>query len=359
MIEKRIDYSQCWEDPEILTEALGINKTDSILSVSSGGDNTLSLLCLGPKKIVSIDVNPVQNYLLELKLAALTNLRYHEILAFLGIEESKNRLEIYKKLSVHLTPQARLWWSAHPSLIEKGVINCGRFEKFLTIFRKYILPFIHSRKTIYQFTSKKSIKEQQEYYKNRWNSKRWRLYFRFASSRFMLEYFARQKRTFTYVQAKRGANNYLKRLEIKLSNVSLSSNYFMLYCLTGGYGQSVPPYLEEKNHKRYKETVSSLSIVTNDVFSYLKLAPESSISKYNLSDIFEALSSEENDKLWEEIIRTSKRGAKIAYWDNLTHKPIPARFSSMVSAEKQLASELYTKDRVFFYSDFHILTILK
>ena len=291
MNEKRINYSQCWEDPEVLTKALAINETDSVLSISSGGDNTLFLLSLGPKKVVSIDLNPTQNYLLELKLAALTNLTYNEILAFLGLKESKNRVETFRKLSVYLTPQARLWWSDHLSLIEKGVINVGQLEKFLTVFRKYILPLIHSKKTINEFIATKTLKEQQEFYTRRWNSKKWRLYFRFASSRFMLQHFARQKGSFTHVQARKVASDYLKRLEEKLNRVLLSSNYFMNYCLTGSYGQTLPPYLEEKNLTAYKKNLTSLSIVTKDALAYLKSIPKSTISKYNLSDIFESLPS--------------------------------------------------------------------
>lgn len=210
-----------------------------------------------------------------------------------------------------------------------------------------------------QFIATKSIQEQQKFYKNKWNSKRWRLYFRFVSSRFILQHFARQKGTFKHVQEKRVADNYLKRLENNLNNVSLSSNYFMLYCLTGGYGQSVPPYLDQKNQSLYKKSVSTLSIVTNDVLSYLKSVPERSISKFNLSDIFESLSSEQNDVLWKEIIRTAKKGAVVAYWDNLMQRPIPSRFSSEVRTEKQLAAKLHAKDRVFFYSDFHVYIILK
>jgi len=358
MTEERINYSQCWEDPEALA-ALDINEADSVLSISSGGDNTLFLLGLGPKKIVSIDLNPTQNYLLELKLYALISLPYREILSFLGVEESKNRLNTYKKLISNLSPKAETWWSSHPSLIEKGVINAGQLEKFLTVFRKYILPLIHSKKIISEFISVKTLREQQKFYEKKWNSKRWRLYFRFASSRFMLQRFARQKGSFTHVQAKKIANGYLERLEIKLNNVPLPSNYFLNYCLTGHYGQALPPYLEEKNLSIYKKNLTSLSIVTKNVFAYLKSLPEGTISKFNLSDIFESLSSVEIEQLWEEIIRTAKRDAVVVFWDNLMTKPLSPHVSSKVKEEKRLASELYTKDRVFFYSDFHIYKISK
>lgn len=359
MNEESINYSQCWEDPAILAKALAIKESDSVLSISSGGDNTLFLLSLNPKKIVSIDLNPTQNYLLELKLAALTRLSYHEALAFLGVGASKNKLEIYKKLSAYLTPQAKAWWSDQSSLLEKGVINVGKLEKFLTLFRKYVLPLIHSRQTISEFLSTRTLKEQQEFYEKKWNSNRWRLYFSVASSRFMLQHFARQRGSFTNIQAKKVAGDYLKRLEIKLNNVLLSSNYFLNYCLTGNYGQTLPPYLEEKKFTLYKKSSNSLSIVTKSALEYLKSLPENTISKFNLSDIFESLSPSEIEQLWGEIIRTATKDAIVVFWDNLATKPLPGRFSGKVKEDRRLASELYKNDRVFFYSDFHIYIIIK
>lgn len=359
MNEERINYSQCWEDPEVLGKALAINETDFILSISSGGDNTLFLLSLGPKRVVSIDINPTQNYLLELKLAALINLPYSEALAFLGLVDSKNRLETYKKLSTHLTRKTNIWWSNHLSFIEKGVINIGRLEKFLTIFRKYVLPLIHSKKTIWEFINSKTLEEQQEFYEKKWNSKRWRLYFRIASSRFMLQHFARQRGSFTHIQAKEAASDYLKRLEDKLNKVLLSSNYFMNYCLTGSYGQTYPPYLEEQRLTDYKKGLTTLSIVTKDILTYLKTVPEGTISKFNLSDIFESISKSETEQLWSEIIRTATKGAKVVFWDNLVTRPLPSHVLGKVQAEDPLASELYLKDRVFFYGNFHIYKIIK
>ena len=88
MDENIINYSQCWEDPEILMKALNINTDDIVLSVTSGGDNTIALLLSNPQKVIAIDLNPAQNYLLELKLAATKVLSYDEYLSFLGITES-------------------------------------------------------------------------------------------------------------------------------------------------------------------------------------------------------------------------------------------------------------------------------
>ena len=355
-----INYSQCWEDPDILTKALKISADDIVLSVTSGGDNAIALLLCNPQKITSIDLNYAQNYLLELKLTAAKVLTYDEYLSFLGITDSSNRGDSFSKVKQYLTPEASLFWSNHYTAIETGVINSGRFEKFLNSFRKYLLPLVHSSKTITQFVTVSSLKQQREFYKNRWNTKRWRMYFRLATSRSILKYFARQRGMFKYTKMKMVSDEYLKRLKSNLSNIPLTNNYFLHYCLTGGFGKTLPAYLQKKNYALLKKNkTSKLSIVSSNTLTYLKSVPDNSYTKYNLSDIFEALSDNETNMLWEEIIRTSKKDAVIVYWDNLLSNPVPARFSNIVKSEKQLERKLSSKDRVFFYGDFHIYKIIK
>ena len=58
MTKQIINYSQCWEDPAVLNEALAINSQDIVLSITSGGDNTLALLLRNPQRVISIDLNP-------------------------------------------------------------------------------------------------------------------------------------------------------------------------------------------------------------------------------------------------------------------------------------------------------------
>src|SRR5688572_14614588 len=91
-----IRYANCWEDPELLLEAmttLGPNK--KILSVASAGDNSFSLLLLDPEMVVAVDINKTQLYLTELKKAAIAQLEYKEVLCFLGFLPCENRGNYY------------------------------------------------------------------------------------------------------------------------------------------------------------------------------------------------------------------------------------------------------------------------
>lgn len=56
---------------ELNVQVLKINKRDEVLTLSSGGCNSLNLLLHGAGHVVSVDCNPAQSALLELKAAAI------------------------------------------------------------------------------------------------------------------------------------------------------------------------------------------------------------------------------------------------------------------------------------------------
>ena len=247
MNTKIINYSQCWEDPNILLEALSIHPNDNVLSITSGGDNTLALLIASPQKIVSIDKNVAQNYLLELKIAAARSLPYDEYLEFLGVVGSGRRSALFQKVHSSLPRAAGEWWSTHMSLIKRGVIHCGRFERFTNWFARYILPLIHNKKTINKLLSFNNIEEQRTFYRDRWNSRRWKFFLGFFSSRLILGRFARQPGMFMYAEKQAVGDVYRQRLERHLTSVPIAGNFFLHYRLTGQYGDALPLYLQEND----------------------------------------------------------------------------------------------------------------
>lgn len=360
MNEESINYSQCWEDPQILLEALSIDKEDHVLSVTSGGDNTLALLLAGPKKVFSVDLNAAQNHLLELKRVAAKNLNYEEYLELLGVRESARRMKLFRNIYANMPPVSQVWWLSHTSLIKQGPVNCGRFERFTSWFARHLLPLIHSKKITSKLLSCRNIDEQKVFYRDQWDTKRWRFFFGLASNRLMLRRFARQRGMFAYVEGETVADVYRKRLERHLALVPIQGNFFLHYSLTGKYGDALPTYLEKKGYARLRTAPESvLSLVTANLLNYLQSMPADTFSKFNLSDVFEALSQTENDILWEQIIRTAKPGAIVAYWNNLVPRSYPTHLSPKIKTNDNHINQLRAKDRVFFYDSFYAHTILK
>lgn len=56
-----------------------INANDTVLTLTSGGCNALNLLLHGAGHVVSVDCNPAQSSLLELKSTAIQQLEFEDV----------------------------------------------------------------------------------------------------------------------------------------------------------------------------------------------------------------------------------------------------------------------------------------
>src|SRR5471030_2707712 len=73
---KNLIYNTCWEDPALDRVALQLQPNDRLVVISSAGCNALDYLLAGTGEVNAVDVNPIQNALLEFKVAALRTLDY-------------------------------------------------------------------------------------------------------------------------------------------------------------------------------------------------------------------------------------------------------------------------------------------
>ncbi|KAL2429941.1 hypothetical protein ABEF95_013319 [Exophiala dermatitidis] len=104
-------YAFNWEDPKVDRQLLNINKDDVILTITSAGDNILDYLLEKPRRIHAVDLNPNQNHLLELKVAAFTALPYSDVWQLFGEGTHRDfRNLLLTKLSPHMSSQAFQYW---------------------------------------------------------------------------------------------------------------------------------------------------------------------------------------------------------------------------------------------------------
>jgi S-adenosylmethionine-diacylglycerol 3-amino-3-carboxypropyl transferase len=113
----QIRYAQCWEDADILLEALNIRPGEVCLSIGSAGDNALSLLTCQPERVVVIDLNPSQLACLELRVAAYRELDHEGLLELMGSRPSGRRAALYQRCRCHLAASACDFWDARPQEI--------------------------------------------------------------------------------------------------------------------------------------------------------------------------------------------------------------------------------------------------
>ena len=194
-----IRYAQCWEDADILLEALDVGKGDVCLSIASAGDNSLSLLSRGPARVIAVDMNPAQLACLAMRVAAYRVLEHDELLQLVGSRECADREVLYKRCRGALDIEARDFWDAHPQLIRAGIGGGGKFERYFAAFRNRVLPWIHPRSRVDRLLAGGNLEMCRRFYARSWNNLRWRLLFRLFFSRFVMGRMGRDPAFFRYV----------------------------------------------------------------------------------------------------------------------------------------------------------------
>lgn len=104
-------YAFTWEDARVDSRLLKITGDDVILAITSAGDNILSYCLERPKRVHAVDLNPAQNHLLELKVAAFRSLEYQDVWKLFGEgkHESFQKL-LLERMSPNLSSQAFDYW---------------------------------------------------------------------------------------------------------------------------------------------------------------------------------------------------------------------------------------------------------
>lgn len=338
-----IHYSNCHEDFLLLKKYLKPG-TETILSVASGLDNSLSFLVQDNVKVFAFDFNPSQVYLGKLKIAAIENFSYEKMLEFAGVSDfSKgdraNRINLYKELCPSLAQDVKNYFDSHLFLIEEGLVNCGRFEQYFHLFRKKVFPLTCRNKNIIAFAKAETIEQQREIYKEKINTWRFKLMFRIFFSKKMMAALGRDKAFFKY--SKDNLPKILKkRVDTGFNNCLNKKNPYYGYVLNSFYPE-LPFYLQKENFLKIKANIKNITI-------YEKTFDEMLNREYdfmNLSDIFEYMkedSMEEYSTLVKEHL--SAKGT-VAFWNMMNVRQL----SGLKRINK---NQDYLEDRAFFYRDY-------
>ncbi len=349
-----IRYAQCWEDPDILRRALAVNPDDDVVSIASGGDNSFAFLLDRPNSLVAVDSNPAQVFLVELKKTAIEKLSHKEFTGFLGASNSSSRLSLYSQLRPSLSRRARAYWDKNPAAIKKGLIHCGKFEKYFRLFRCALLPLIHSRRKIDELLSLPSLEEQVSFYSRVWNSRRWRALFRVFFGKFLLGSLGRDPSCFRYVTLDRVSEALFLRARHGLTEVPIRSNYCLEYIFRQAYRrpESTPPYLCPSNFEMLKENIGQLRLVHATLDNYLDTLSPNSVSKFNLSDIFEYISDGEVESTLRKTASVSRPGSRMAFWTLFIPRQVPPGLNGQIQDLSAEYENLFARARTFFYGSF-------
>jgi S-adenosylmethionine-diacylglycerol 3-amino-3-carboxypropyl transferase len=149
------------------------------------------------------------------------------------------------------------------------------------------------------------------------------------------------------------AERILARTRHALTALPTHSNPYLRYILTGNFEDALPRYLRPENHERVRAGLARLTLHRGSVEEAAAAhGGPAGFDGYNLSDIFEYLDPETCRKIYGELLRRARTGARFAYWNMLVPRRAPGEHAGKVRHLEELSRGLLERDLAFFYSAF-------
>jgi len=344
----KVRYANCWEDADLLVEALE-PEGRRCLSIGSAGDNSFSLLAAGAEEVVISEMNPAQVACIRLRMAAYQTLEHREFLILLG-ERDGDRRGLYERCIPYLNSESKVYWEHFSEVIDVGFGRVGKFENYFGLFRDKLLPLVHGRRKIADLLENRDCIERDTFYEKKWNSFRWRLLFKFFFSRFVMGRLGRDPAFFKYVEGS-VADRILMRARHALVELEPVKNPYLRWILNGQYGDVLPHALRKENFELIRDRLDRVVVDARPLEAVLEEGG-GDFDAYNLSDIFEYMSLDNTEDLLRKICGCSSSGARLAYWNMLAPRSRPESMRNLLDPLVDLSERLFTEDKAFFYSAF-------
>jgi S-adenosylmethionine-diacylglycerol 3-amino-3-carboxypropyl transferase len=367
ILTRHLIYNQCWEDPAIDHEVLNIGSEDRLVMITSAGCNALDYLLKGPAVIQCVDVNPHQNALLELKIAAIESLPYDQFFEMFGMGRIRDNRRIYRELlRPRLSESARGIWDRRIGYFDAsgvGLYFHGTAGFFARCMHFYLNHWCGLRSELRDFQQISSLRLQATFYRMHIAPKLWSPMVRSMMRRpevlSMLgvpaEQIAQMKRNGGDVSA-----SIEEMVERTLTTIPICENYFWRVYLNGYYpAHCCPNYLKRENFGILKERVSRIQMQTTTLTSFLKSSSKR-FDIFVLLDHMDWLSAapELLEEEWMSIMDSAFPGARILYRSgSKTCDFIPRFATSRLQFHPWITEYLNTRDRVGTYASFHFAKV--
>lgn len=376
---KNLIYNTCWEDPRIDRQALQLNGNSVVATITSAGCNALDYVLAGAARVHAIDVNPKQNALLELKLAAARGLSYDEYFEWFGKGRFYNPAQAYSNiLRNYLSSQAQEFWDKRIGYFSgegwrSSFYFHGTTGFFARLVNTYIDRVLGAREIIEDVLGAPDLPGQQSIYFKTLKPLFWG-----KSVRWLLD----RDLTLALLGVPRSQREQVERfidggmsafvescLDAIFGKLSLADNYFWRVYLKGEYTEGCcPEYLTRQGYQRIREGLwQNVSIHNSTLLDFLRKGTQR-ISHFVLLDHMDWLQA--HDKLvleaeWQAILDSAmprarviwrSGGTKVDYLDTIVVRHGRKRkwLGDVLEYHPGLARRLHEMDRVHTYGSFYI-----
>ena len=372
-------YNQIWEDPRVDIEALGLDGSSRVLTISSGGCNALNYLLESPEAVTAVDLNRHHIYLLNLKLAALKHLpAYESFFAFFGSGRGANTGSDYLRyIQPNLDRETRLFWESNTLL--GGFL----FGDRISFFRNdglydhsrngYFLKFFHwlSHRLgcdIERVFDADSLDEQAMLYNKHidpfFDSTVIKAIGKLPVTLFGLGIPPQQ-----YDELKRDLDGertvidiYRDRVRRLACDFPIGENYFAWQAFGRRYDvekrRAVPDYLKAENYSTLKANAERLTTRVGSATDEIKNAPDGTFNRFVFLDAQDWMDADALTELWSAIAEKAEPDARIIFRTAGEASPLETSLPDELLArfvyKKELSQNLFKLDRSSIYGGFHL-----
>lgn len=360
-------YNAAWEDPRLDREVMGLDAESEVVMITSAGCNVLDYLLDGPRAIHTIDVNPRQNALLELKRALIERGEFEELFGMLGCGAHLRHREIYAETRGGLSEEARRFWDRRISFFDPRRVKGSFYFHGTAGVAAWLMgrAMFQSRPSLRNYAEclleAGSLEEQREVFALLEPEIWGRLASWLVRQPALMALLGVPRPQIRLIQESHagGLGGYVRdKLRHVLTEVPVADNYFWRVYLTGSYTPDCcPNYLKAKHQAALRAALGRVTVSTCTVARFLRDHP-GRYSHFVLLDHQDWLAWHDPAALreeWELILRNSRPGTKILMRSAaLDLAFVPEEVRERVSFHPEITGPLHARDRVGTYGSFHL-----
>jgi S-adenosylmethionine-diacylglycerol 3-amino-3-carboxypropyl transferase len=347
----RLRYGLVWEDHATLYQALDLGPDDHALLITSAGCNALNALLAGPRQVTAIDLNPLQNELLALKMHVITHHPPTVLRGLLGLDGPAAVATATAALQASLPPADYAAWAAYLTQHPRGLLLAGQLESYVTSFVPS-LPAAWQAK-LRGLLSCGSVAEQWVYFQRELDQPDfWDRFVAYFDAVNLSQ--GRDPRLFRYAAESGGATFYT-RLRQQMGQQLARDNFFFRFLFFGPENLPealLPPCYQATNYQALRQRLPQLQLVTGEASEFLLSAAGHSVTKASLSNIFEYVSPTEFERV-SRALATRPAPLRLVFWNLLQAQA--TRRTAAVPLLPAASATLGAQDACFYFGGVRVL----
>lgn len=306
-------YNILWEDSEVDERYLGVDERSAVLSITGAGCTVAGMLSRRPACIDAVDINPHHLALTGLKAnAAVRSPSYSEFYDLFGRGWSPDPEVMVPRAAEGLPDWMQRYWKRHWARFATTMLHKGLTARMLHLLRREIgvdgawlreiirLPVEDRRRAVDARIAPVLSKPH------------FKAFLKSPIQLVSLGINFQQRDRLVEAEGMEMIDYFVEHIK-RVAATDLATNWFGWYVVAGHYDHdnpdAVPPYLRRDRFERSRGAPTVTRYHRRNLFEVMSQAGPGTWSHYTLCDAPDWLPQDVQQRLLEEIVRTSRDGA--------------------------------------------------